>query len=478
MDRSWNRIIYFETLDDWIRQYGSFGQTNCQVRWPRSIDALVPNNETGFNYYYWIYLADTHNNRIVRIQYDWRMANQFIICQTPITGQGLNRPTDIDLNDGGTFWSSGEGSTYQDNYLWVVNSPNGSPYEIKCITVGGTPITTYTNYGCDGVLGHLCNVVDIVSGRDPFPPAPHSNNEQFYVADVGNNSIFWMTKYPWFNDRDTIGWLGRTPCSNGIADMEVDYWGHLWVADSITGILTKYTSDLFPLCSFGGTGTGVNQFIKPLSIGSHVGYLGNSNMFVIEDWTDTSGGQYFAIGTDVVDFSVTSSFDKYFHYVNFVLISPSKVRIDVLNSQGALVKNILDGTFLSGEGTYAWDGKSMTGVEQPTGEYQVLIVDTSSTGSISTGLPTNVVTKQAWFHHEFHCCNADGVRGDVDNYCSASCITVLDVNYLVNYIFRAGPAPVCPAEGNVDGVGNIGVLDLNYLVNKVFRAGPLPPPCP
>jgi len=74
------------------------------------------------------------------------------------------------------------------------------------------------------------------------------------------------------------------------------------------------------------------------------------------------------------------------------------------------------------------------------------------------------------------CCNHDGMRGDV-NY-DLSGPNVADLTYLVDYLFRGGPPPPCPEEGDVNGDGNTNVADLTYLVDYLFRGGPPPPPCP
>ena len=42
IDEAWNRIIYIEGLDNWIREHGSYGQGQGQVWWPRSIESLAP----------------------------------------------------------------------------------------------------------------------------------------------------------------------------------------------------------------------------------------------------------------------------------------------------------------------------------------------------------------------------------------------------------------------------------------------------
>ncbi|HEX2896420.1 MAG TPA: FG-GAP-like repeat-containing protein [candidate division Zixibacteria bacterium] len=74
------------------------------------------------------------------------------------------------------------------------------------------------------------------------------------------------------------------------------------------------------------------------------------------------------------------------------------------------------------------------------------------------------------------CCS--GLRGDLNgdgNNCN-----IIDLNFLVNFIFRgsANPGP-CALESDVNGNGTgPNVIDLNYVVNFIFRGGTPPPACP
>lgn len=64
--------------------------------------------------------------------------------------------------------------------------------------------------------------------------------------------------------------------------------------------------------------------------------------------------------------------------------------------------------------------------------------------------------------------NNDGVNGNI-----------LDLNYLVNRIFRGGAPSPCPQEADINGDGVVAsIFDLNYLVNVIFRGGADPIPCP
>jgi len=50
-----------------------------------------------------------------------------------------------------------------------------------------------------------------------------------------------------------------------------------------------------------------------------------------------------------------------------------------------------------------------------------------------------------------------------------------DIIYLVNYVFKGGPAPnpTCRGDANGNG-GNANLSDIIYLVNYVFKGGPAP----
>lgn len=81
------------------------------------------------------------------------------------------------------------------------------------------------------------------------------------------------------------------------------------------------------------------------------------------------------------------------------------------------------------------------------------------------------------FYRAFSSTCCVGIRGDFNN--DGMDATVLDLNYLVNDIFRGGPSAVCSEEADLNGDGNPStILDLNYLVNDIFRGGPSPLSCP
>jgi hypothetical protein len=53
-------------------------------------------------------------------------------------------------------------------------------------------------------------------------------------------------------------------------------------------------------------------------------------------------------------------------------------------------------------------------------------------------------------------------------------ITVADVVYLINYLFKAGPPPNPRIKGDANGDGKVTVSDVVYLISYLFKSGPTP----
>jgi hypothetical protein len=239
LDPGWNRIIFQECLANWIRGYGERGSGTNQFLWPARLDCIAPNYGDWADVYYYIYVADASNDRIVKLKYRWYGYGypdyHIITWDGTISGGGVDLPQDLDINDGGTFLP------IPDNYLWVLNG-----HEIKRFTLDGVLRKTYGSFGCDGGVGHFCRPTAVACGRDPFASEVGSNNNDIYVADDGNHRIVWLRKSA---SGDTVTWLKELYYDEDahIVDLEVDNSGQVWAVDEFNARIYKYTSDLYPL---------------------------------------------------------------------------------------------------------------------------------------------------------------------------------------------------------------------------------------
>lgn len=73
--------------------------------------------------------------------------------------------------------------------------------------------------------------------------------------------------------------------------------------------------------------------------------------------------------------------------------------------------------------------------------------------------------------------SASYLPGDANNDGTAS--NILDLTYLVDFIFRGGPLPNPYLGGDATCDTFVNILDLTFVVNRIFRGGAPPPPsCP
>jgi len=78
-----------------------------------------------------------------------------------------------------------------------------------------------------------------------------------------------------------------------------------------------------------------------------------------------------------------------------------------------------------------------------------------------------VLSRILSFSPEFTC-------GDADN---STIVNLLDIIYIINYLYRDGPAPDSPGSADVNGDGSLNILDATYLINYLYKGGP-EPDCP
>ncbi|UCD93942.1 MAG: S8 family serine peptidase, partial [Candidatus Zixiibacteriota bacterium] len=63
------------------------------------------------------------------------------------------------------------------------------------------------------------------------------------------------------------------------------------------------------------------------------------------------------------------------------------------------------------------------------------------------------------------------MRGDADN---SGEINIVDVSYIINYLYKDGPTPITLKAGDADSSQSINLLDVTYLINYLYKNGPPP----
>jgi flagellar hook assembly protein FlgD len=76
--------------------------------------------------------------------------------------------------------------------------------------------------------------------------------------------------------------------------------------------------------------------------------------------------------------------------VSFKLTKRAKVRIQVRDEQGRVVRTALGGTFKAGQHAWRWDGRDAKGRFVKDGAYSIKVTSTTAAGSMSTTRPIHV----------------------------------------------------------------------------------------
>ena len=109
----------------------------------------------------------------------------------------------------------------------------------------------------------------------------------------------------------------------------------------------------------------------------------------------------------------------------------------------------------------------------------ILYRSSGTIGQASTGRSTTTIYKLAsgfWSGPSPGSCCV-GTTGDLN--ADGRSATILDLTFLVDFIYRGGPDPVCVLEGDLDGNGTPNtILDLTFIVDYIFRGGDSPSDCP
>ncbi|HEX2896551.1 MAG TPA: integrin alpha [candidate division Zixibacteria bacterium] len=148
------------------------------------------------------------------------------------------------------------------------------------------------------------------------------------------------------------------------------------------------------------------------------------------------------------------------------------VLVSAIESDGALIDAgrvfVLSG--FNGDTLHAFEGESFLD-EFGWSAATAGDVDNDGFNDVIVGAECNSVNGNcAGRVYVFSCCCL-GNRGDFNGDGNNS--TLLDLNYLVNDIFRGGPSAACAVEADLNDDSNSGtLLDLNFLVNDIFRGGP------
>ena len=242
------------------------------------------------------------------------------------------------------------------------------PWDVALDGAGGVSVTDRAGnmvYMFDSVDDSLPDAVEVaaptgidaVGGERWF----HDRAQEFLVVVAENGSSLLR-----LDD-------GEVTSSIGVSEMDgtflnypaIDFWGNVWVTDSVQCCVHKLNDELTYIASFGSMGHGDREFWYPTGITIWKRY---GQVFIAE----REGARYFWIGADLIDIEIATG--------------PREIALSGTLTEDALLDAIIHGpdgetTYRMAEGRYpagplelTWDAPTGRGLPVPGGEYRMELV--------------------------------------------------------------------------------------------------------
>ncbi len=145
----------------------------------------------------------------------------------------------------------------------------------------------------------------------------------------------------------------------------IDFWGNVWITDSISCSVHKFTGSIDYLCSFGSEGHEDRELYFPTGLTIWKRY---GQVFVAEE----EGARYFWVGADLVNPDIEATGRGL--QVDGTLTEPARVDAMIYDGGGEAVYRLAEGRYPAGEFHVEWEGTTSRGIPVPGGNYNLELV--------------------------------------------------------------------------------------------------------
>jgi len=346
-DLGWNRICYYDRYWTWIKAYGeSEAEPEHDLHFPLDVCSNNGDGLDGSNIAYVFVLDGGSQNRILRLRYDHNDGSMVFDDSLTLDSDDHGLYRYFCMHDGGTI-----GQT-SDDYLWVVDRYYG---KIVKYNARGAPGVQRTHVGTRGSgVGEIGSFGDIVCGRNPVDG---ENNNYIYLLDEANQRVVRL-----YDNGVNLIYDGCYESGDfcGLGSITADVYGQIYVVENFAGRIWKFTSELDLLGVFDPGGSSPDGLVNPVSISSAMGTPNNpgwADLFVCEEYTDTSGGQWYQIGLKLIwQWTPIISDDEYSITIPYSASDPHLLSVKVwkMDTQWMLIDSWEEPRY-SGQSEVFWE---------------------------------------------------------------------------------------------------------------------------
>ncbi|UCH64019.1 MAG: T9SS type A sorting domain-containing protein [Fidelibacterota bacterium] len=305
IDPAWNRLIYGEWTNEWVKPYGWYGYTADGTGWnhPRRVVTDGLGN---------VYVADTYNGRVVSLEYD---ATEEEIDPGSFTSLGasvLELPWDVDVDDRGD-------TSVSNDHLWVIDKSLNRVLKFNLSGQHLLSITSLHNPSTSATYSDLSGLSGVAVRKSAANGNNSTSNYRLYLIDWKQRKLFLVGADNVSGGQATIYRETDTfPDNYVLTDIESDFFGDVWIVNETGNAIEKYTWDLKYLDSQ----SGLNRPTSVASSRRHDRY-----MAITERWTETTGSRIYTHGAHINDLYINPG--KTMTYFNFKTTNYGRVAAKV-----------------------------------------------------------------------------------------------------------------------------------------------------
>lgn len=310
LDDVWDRIIYMKKDTDIIKSFGSFGTGDGQFSNPQDIFVTVDGD---------IYVADTNNDRIVKLYYDF------------LSGE-INFSSNLDINN------------YSPRKIFVHKNCFQNDNLIYIATMSNKLILKYE-------FGQLYKYPEDFSGSAVIDLGSFTLDYYYpylFIAEREGSEIHMFT----MNDRLTFdpNFLFQDHYSyslgaeySGVKDFSIhdsypNLIAYILNDESFLNmrILTSTNTDIIIPGIESKEGSKFNH-LSAISVKQDFG-----DVFIGEYWDDESGAYWYALGPEVQDFTHEEIDFHNDNVFRFTIPEMTTITSEIINSNNEIIKTILN----------------------------------------------------------------------------------------------------------------------------------------
>jgi FlgD Ig-like domain/NHL repeat len=269
-DPAWNRIVYGD-YQKWIKAYDG-SETGLPLNRPHGI-VVDPQGV--------VYVADTGNRRVLVLKLSGPADNMSLSYLGAIVDDALSQPTELAWDDRGTIFDS------SDDLIWVIDR-------------GANTLLAYRGTS-ERVAAYQANefveLSALAIGR--FDGRSDGN---IYIADTGTRKIHRL-----YFDGSSIRSVGvyQGEAEMVPAALATDHWGQVYLSDEAYRQIRKFSPALEPLATLRSDDPNFQPvrfqplFGSVITNSNQPAWSGYDQAFLLEKWTDQSGGRRYELGIDL-----------------------------------------------------------------------------------------------------------------------------------------------------------------------------------